>query len=113
GQDAIMVRNSPTNPLKPGTASEDRQMKRKRAANHGITALRPPYSAISKVCRRSYSIPTIRNSAPVEMPWLSIWYTAPTTEVVVKAATPSITKPRWLTDEYATSFFRFGCTSEP
>ena len=54
----------------------------------------------------------MRKSAPVEMPWFSIWYTAPTTPVVVKAAIPSITKPRWDTDEYATSFLRSGCTSE-
>jgi hypothetical protein len=57
-------------------------------------------------------MPTIRNRAPVEMPWFSIWYTAPVTAVVVKDAMPSITKPRCETDEYATSFLRSGCTSE-
>jgi hypothetical protein len=31
---------------------------------------------------------------------------------VVKDAMPSITKPRCDTEEYATSFFRSGCTSD-
>jgi len=33
------------------------------------------------------------------MPWFSIWYTEPTTPVVLKAAMPSITKPRCETEE--------------
>ena len=34
----------------------------------GMTFEIPPYSEISRVCRRSYSTPTIKKSAPVEMP---------------------------------------------
>jgi hypothetical protein len=44
-------------------------------------------------------MPTMKNRAPVEIPWFSIWYTEPTTDVVVNDATPSITKPRWETEE--------------
>src|SRR5205085_2939305 len=40
----------------------------------------------------------------------SIWYTAPCTPCTFMAQIPSTTKPRWLTDEYATSFFMSGCT---
>ena len=49
--------------------------------------------------------PMRRNSAPVEMPWFTIWYTAPADACVFSAANPSITKPRCATDEYATSRF--------
>ena len=47
------IRNSPTKPLKPGTAMDERQMSRKRAENHGMTAFRPPNSSMRNVCRRS------------------------------------------------------------
>src|SRR5664280_1606006 len=42
-------------------------------------------------------MPSSMNSAPVEMPWLSIWYTAPSIPSWVKLKMPSTTKPRWLT----------------
>ena len=41
----------------------------------------------------------------VERPWLTIWRTAPESGIVVKAPTPTTTKPRCETDEYATSLF--------
>jgi hypothetical protein len=55
-------------------------------------------------------IPTARNRAPVESPWLIIWITPPWSPCVFIAKSPSMTKPRWLTEEYATSFFISGCT---
>ena len=46
------------------------------------------------------------------MPWLIMMTMAPCTLWRVKAQIPSITKPRWLTDEYAISFLKSGWTSE-
>ena len=43
-------------------------------------------------------MPSSMNSAPVETPWFSIWYTAPSTPIWVKLKMPSTTKPRWLTE---------------
>ena len=40
----------------------------KTSVNIGITFSSPPYSEISRVCRLSYTTPTIRKSMPVEMP---------------------------------------------
>ncbi len=37
------------------------------------TFFSPPNSAISRVCRRSDSMPTMRKSPPVLTPWFSIW----------------------------------------
>ena len=48
-------------------------MIRKAATSFGITAFRPPNSAIRRVWRRSESMPTMRKSPPVLTPWLSIW----------------------------------------
>ena len=46
----------------------------------------------------------------MESPWFTIWTMPPTSPWGVKVKSPSMTKPRWLTDEYATSFFMSGCT---
>ncbi len=43
--------------------------------------------------------PTIKNRAPVEMPWLIIWRTAPLAAIGVRTNKPSMTKPMWETDE--------------
>ncbi len=77
----------------------------------GTDLAMPPKSAIARVWRRSYNMPMMRNSAPVEMPWLTIWMSAPWTASASKANTPSTTKPRWLTDEYATSFLMSVCAN--
>src|SRR6202040_1920539 len=102
---------SPTNPFSIGSPMEASAATRKSAASFGIGVANPPYSLISNVCRRSYNMPTNKNSAPVVIPCASIWYTAPCIEMLRNAKIPSTTKPRWLTEEYATSFFKFGCTS--
>ena len=52
------------------------------------------------------------NNPPVATPCASITNTAPFSPAAVKLKIPSTTNPRWLTEEYAISFFRFGCTSE-
>ena len=44
------------------------------------------------------------------MPWLTICRMPPATPPSVMLKMPSMTKPRWLTDEYATSFFTSRCT---
>ena len=41
----------------------------------------------------------MRKSPPVETPWFTICSTAPLTASGVRAASPSITKPRCATDE--------------
>src|ERR687891_214533 len=63
----------------------------------------PPRRARSRVCVRSYSIPTIRNRAPVDSPWFTIWMTPPDMPCSVPAKIPSTTNPRCDTLEYATS----------
>jgi len=67
------IRNSPTNPLSPGSPIDESVMTRNAATRCGITFFNPPYSAMSRVWRRSDSMPTIRKSAPVLMPWAIIW----------------------------------------
>ncbi len=79
--------------------------------NTGITFARPPNSAMMRVCRRSYNMPSRRNMAPVDAPCDSITMSAPCTLWSVNANTPSTTKPMWATDVYATSFFASGCTA--
>ena len=80
------------------------------AASSGTTLAIPPKAATKRLCRRSYSMPTRKNSAPVEMPWLIITSRAPCTLCSVRAQMPSVTKPRCATDEYAMSFLKSGCT---
>ena len=62
--------NSPTKPFSSGSPIDDMNMISEMVAYTGMMFEMPPYSEISRVCRRSYRMPTIKNSAPVEMPWL-------------------------------------------
>src|SRR4029077_5965703 len=64
----IRIRNSPTNPLSSGRASDERHINKKNAISTGIGVASPPNCLISNVCRRSYSMPTPRNNAPVDTP---------------------------------------------
>ena len=64
---------------------------------------RPPYSAIIRVCRRSYHHPDEEKRAPVEMPWFNCCTMLPVMPTGVRANMPSMTMPMWLTLEYATS----------
>ncbi len=57
-------------------------------------------------------MPASMKSPPVATPCASMTKTAPFRPAVVKLKIPSTTNPRWLTEEYAISFFIFGCTSE-
>src|SRR3989304_1286232 len=50
-------------------------------------------------------MPTSRNNAPVDSPWLTIWSTPPAIACSVNAKVPSTTNPRCDTDEYATRRF--------
>ena len=60
-------------PLRLGRPIEDSVMMRNTAVSRGTTALSPPYSEISRVWRRSDSIPTTRKSPPVLTPCAIIW----------------------------------------
>ncbi len=62
------IRNSPTKPFKRGSPIEDRVANIKNSASTGITLAIPPNSAIFFVCLLSYTMPTIRNNAPVDRP---------------------------------------------
>src|SRR5579862_269639 len=64
----MRIRNSPTIPLSSGSASDDRHANRKNAISTGIGVASPPNCLISNVCRRSYNMPTPKNSAPVDTP---------------------------------------------
>ena len=44
------------------------------------------------------------------MPWLIICMIAPCMPCWLNTKMPRVTKPMWLTDEYATSFLRSGWT---
>ena len=92
------IRNSPTKPFVPGSPTEDSATTTSAKANTGITFAIPPKSAISREWRRSYSIPMRRKSAPVEIPWFTIWRMPPSIPWVVSPNTPSTTKPRWATE---------------
>ncbi len=93
------IRNSPMNPLSVGRPIDDIVISRNTPAKAGITFDNPPYSEISRVCRRSYTTPTSRNSAPVEIPWLICWRTLPVMPTGLSANIPSVTIPMWDTDE--------------
>ena len=67
------IRNSPTNPFVPGSPTDESVTMTNTVAMSGTCLARPPYSEMSRVWRRSYSMPTRRKSAPVETPWFSIW----------------------------------------
>ena len=81
-------------PLSGGMPIELSAAIRNTMVNTGMTFTRPPYPAISRVCRRSYTTPTIRKSMPVEMPWLICWITEPEIPCGFKAKMPSVQKPR-------------------
>src|ERR1035441_9436594 len=49
---------------------------------------------------------------PVEIPWLICCRIEPEIPAGLRAKIPSVQNPRWLTDEYATSFFQSFCMSE-
>ena len=87
------------NPFKVGSPIDDIVMMRNTAAYTGMIFDSPPYSEMSRVCRRSYTMPTIRKSAPVEMPWLSCCTMLPVMPTGVRANMPSMTIPMWLTLE--------------
>ena len=100
------ISSSPMNPLSAGNPIDDIVIRRNTAAYPGMTFESPPYSEISRVCRRSYTTPTSRKSAPVEMPWLICWMMLPVMPTGLSANIPSITRAMWLTEEYATSRFQ-------
>ena len=80
--------------LSPGSPAEANTANRKNPSNHGIWLASPPISSSRRVCVRSYTIPTSRNSAPVARPWFTICSTPPVTACWVSANTPSTTNPR-------------------
>ena len=55
-------------PLSEGMPMELSAVTKKTIVKMGMTRSRPPYSEISRVWRRSYTMPTIKKSMPVEMP---------------------------------------------
>ena len=97
--DPTSTRNSPTNPLSGGNPIDDIITMVNTTANTGATFCRPRSAAISRVWRRSEIMPTRRNSAPVDRPWLMFCSSPPWSPWVVMANVPSTMKPRWATDE--------------
>ena len=70
----------------------------KAVANQGATRPMPPKAAIRRVCRRSYSMPSRRNRAPVLMPWEIMTTSPPWRPFTVRAKTPRTTKPMCATE---------------
>ena len=94
-----ITRNSPTKLLRPGRPTEANTANRNAPVSHGITLASPPIFARSRVCVRSYTMPTSRKRAPVARPWFTIWSTPPVTACSVNAKIPRTTNPRWDTEE--------------
>ena len=65
--------SSSAKPFVPGRPMDASVTMRNAATRRGITFFSPPNSLMRRVCRRSESMPTIRNSPPVLTPWFSIW----------------------------------------
>ena len=64
-----------------------------------ITGMRSASPAMAERSRTPVTAaiqPTIKNSAPMMMPWLTIWRTAPCWPWMLKAKMPSTMKPMWL-----------------
>jgi hypothetical protein len=57
-------------------------------------------------------MPMQRKSAPVERPWLIMYMTEPVAPIEFSEKSPSMQKPRWLTELYATSFLASRCTQQ-
>jgi hypothetical protein len=102
-------RNSPMKPENPGRPMPANIVATKRPVSTGAGFQIPPMSPISRVCSRSYSMPTSRNSAPVVSGWLTIVKTAPSMPMTVSEKMPRITKPMCATDEYAMTRFKSVC----
>ncbi len=62
------MRNSPTNPLVPGSPMEDKVTIMKITAKTGMTLDNPPKSEIIRVCLLSYIMPTSKKREPVLTP---------------------------------------------
>ena len=101
-----------TKPLSPGRPTEAITKKTMKVAQIGIFAASPPSSRIERVWYRSYMKPIRKKRAPVERPWLIMYITEPVMPTELTANRPSMQKPRWLTDEYATSFLMSVCTQQ-
>jgi len=96
------IRNSPTNPFSPGSPSDDSTTTRNTAEKAGTTRHRPPKSAMSREWRRSVDHAHHQEEGARRQAVVTIWMRAPTSPCWLSVKMPSITKPRWLTLEYAT-----------
>ncbi len=86
--------NSPVKPLVVGSPTEASVNTMKKTPNMGIWRASPPYADSSRVCPRSYTMPTSRKSPAATSPWLTIWITAPWMPARSRLSRPSITYPR-------------------
>ena len=85
-------------PLVPGSPMEASAVITKAVANSGAARPMPPKSSMRRVWRRSYIMPSSRNSAPVEMPWLIMTTMPPCRPFSVRAKIPMTTNPMCATD---------------
>ncbi len=92
------TRNSLTKVLSPGSDRVASATTRKTPAIIGATEPTPPYSAASRVRRRSIRKPTTKNKAPVDSPWLTMYSTLPAWPWLVRAKTPMPMKPKCATE---------------
>ncbi len=99
-------------PFSPGRPTDAIAKNTMNEAQTGILEASPDTLRMSRVWYRSYMNPIMRNRPPVEKPWLSMYRTEPDSPVAFNAVRPSTQKPRWLTDEYATSFLMSSCTQQ-
>ena len=90
----------------------EHEKKKERGQGGGLRP-HPPYALISRVCILSSIIPTIIKSAPVVMPWFTIWSTEPANDTSFQTAIPSTTYARMDTLEYAISLFMSFAQARP
>ena len=108
-----MAGNSPQNPASPGRPSDAITQKPRIQPIFGAWTSRPPRRRISRVWKRSFTEPAMKNNMPVMMPWATMPKTAALNPKSVSVAMPSITKPMCATDENAISRFMSVCARHP
>ena len=90
------VMNSPTKLLRPGSPSAARVTTPNTPAMTGMRSARPATAARSRVPVRSAIHATIKKSAAMMIPWLTICRTAPCWPWTLNAKMPSTMNPMWL-----------------
>ena len=88
------MKNSPTNELAPGSASDAMATMRNATARRGAPLARPPSLSMSSVPPPRPMIITMVKAAATTTPWLTICSTAPCAAMRSNTMMPSTMNPR-------------------